>query len=148
MSPVWFVFLIVSLIAVEGQVKNEPDTEITRVKTLTEEQRRIPQSKEKTRSIYLVNLLPVPTNGQQPNSDPTSVNNHLGDAARPSNDPKGRPTLFLLQKVNDDGRLPDGIYYRPAEDETDTPPPVIQKDLTDVQSYILARGPYKSPGRQ
>lgn len=122
-------FLALAIVRVQTKPVEDGDTQVTRVKSLTEEEKRLPVPREKTRSIYLVNLLPVP-NDRTNQATNTDQDNTLTDSGRSTSVPGGpgrRPTLFLLQKVEDNGRLPDGIYYRPAEGESETPPPVFQK---------------------
>lgn len=119
------IILALAIIRIESKPVEDGDTQVTRVRPLTEEEKRLPVPREKTRSIYLVNLLPVPNDRPGPSTD---QDNTLTGSGRSTSVPGRRPTLFLLQKVDDNGRLPDGIYYKPAE-ESETPPPVFQKVL-------------------
>lgn len=105
------------------------DTEITRVQTLKNEDRNQKSgSLDDAQNVYSINILPLPRPNQADGvqgQDSNDLNKGVGGT------PPGKvPALFFLQKVQDegrlpDGRLPDGIYYVPAKDEPE-PKPVIQ----------------------
>lgn len=106
------------------------DTEITRVQTLKNEERSQKSgSLDDAQNVYSINILPLPR-PNQPGGVQGQDSNDLnkGEGGTP---PGKVPALFFLQKVQDegrlpDGRLPDGIYFVPAKGEPE-PKPVIQK---------------------